>query len=156
MDKKLNSLFNDDIVPWTLFHLNHISSYNNKYKSIDDYLVEVGIRPTSFKLFPHSVETLLERIESTYVSKVIEKLHRDNDLPTFEYLEGLHSSRMITEKTFEKEKNKYLKTLLRFVSFVGVNSSYYRDAQLLVFEGILDQGELDKSVKSYNDILRKM
>jgi hypothetical protein len=155
MDKKLNSLFNDDIVPWTLFHFNHISSYK-KYRSIDDYLVGIGIIPTQFRLFPHSVETLLERIESSYVSKVIEKLHRDNDLLTFEYLEGLHSSRMITEKTFEQEKDKYLKTLLRFVSFVGVNSSYYRDAQLLVFEGLLTQKELDKSIKSYNDILRKM
>ena len=156
MDRRLNSLFNDDIVAWTIYHLNHLSLDNKKYKSIDDYLPEIGIIPTSFRLFPNSLDILLEHIESSYVSKVIKKLHRDNDLLTFEYLEELHSSRMITGETFEQEKNRYLKTLLIFVSFVGENSSYYRDAQLLVFEGILNQEELDKSIKSYNDILRKM
>jgi hypothetical protein len=154
-DRRLNSLLNEDIIPWALWHLNHLSPYP-KYTSITDFIAEKGEKSLPFKVSPSSVDTLLERIESTYISKVIEKLCRDNDLLSFEYLEGLYSSHMITEKTFEQEKNRYLRTLLRFVSFVGDNSSYYQDAQLLVFEGILDQKELDASIKRYKDMLRKL
>ena len=155
VDRRLNGLLHKDIIPWTIQHLNGLYPYP-KYTSITDFTAEKGEKFLPSEVSPSLVDTLLERIESTYISKVIEKLRRDNDLLSFEYLEGLYSSRMITEKTFEQEKNKYLRTLLRFVSFVGDNSSYYRDAQLLVFEGILDKKELDASIKQYKDMLRKL